>query len=84
MQGEVDTEAHIFEGPKGDADAFAILEAMMRFGVREVGGRWRLGPLAIKITIDPELRTYLNGFAPALFYFAAQHAGATKITIDGK
>jgi hypothetical protein len=82
MQGGVDQEARIFEDPKSCDDSFAVLEAMMRHGIREVTGPLRLIPPTVQIMIDPGLQEQLGGFAPSVFYFAARNAGATKITIQ--
>ncbi|MFT3870993.1 MAG: hypothetical protein QM715_21270 [Nibricoccus sp.] len=82
MQGDVNEVARIFEDVSRGENSFDILEAMMRFGVREMTGSLCLGPIKMRISIDPDLRAFLRGFAPALFYFAAQHAGATKIVIE--
>jgi hypothetical protein len=80
VQGGADREVHLFEGG-GSTDAFAVLEAMMRYGLRDVSGRLRIGPLRVEISIGADICQDLRGFAPAVFHYAAMNAGATKVVI---
>ena len=79
-QGVADREVHPFEGG-GSTDAFAVLEAMMRYGFRDVSGRLRIGPLRVEISIGADIGQDLKGFAPELFRRAAMNAGAAKVLI---
>jgi hypothetical protein len=79
-EGVVDLAAHIFEDKKID-DSFALLETMMRYGVRKVIGGFFVGTLTIRISIGADIREDLKGFAPAIFHYAATNAGAGKVVI---
>jgi hypothetical protein len=79
-EGVVDREARIFEDKEID-DSLALLEAIMRFGVRKVLGGGFVGPPTIKVSIGPDIRTDLKGFASSIFHHAAMGAGARKVII---
>ena len=79
-EGIVDLEAHIFEDKKIE-DSFALLEAMMRYGVRKMIGGFFVGSLTMKVSIGADIREDLKGFAPAIFHYAATNAGAGKVAI---
>jgi len=79
-EGVVDLEAHIFEDEK-TADSFAILEAMIRFGLRDVLGRFSIGPLTVRVSVGADIRQDLKGFAPGIFHYAVTNAGASKVII---
>ena len=79
-EGVVDLEARVFED-EGIDDSFAILEAMIRFGLRKILGRVSLGPLTVRISVGADIRQDLKGFAPAVFHYAVTNAGASKVII---
>lgn len=69
----------IFEDPS--ADALVLLECLLRYGMRQILGGFTLRSVALKITIEPDIRADLRGFAPAIFQFAATQAGAVKVIL---
>jgi hypothetical protein len=70
---------HIFEDPS--ADAVALLESLLRYGMRSVLGGFTLRSVALKITIEPDIRADLKGFATSIFQYAATQAGAVKVIV---
>ncbi len=70
---------NIFEDPS--ADALALLESLLRYGMRSVLGGFTLRSVALKITIAPDIRADLKGFASSIFRFAATQAGAEKVIV---
>eukprot|EP01036_Dinobryon_divergens_P047310 gene47310-63403_t len=75
--GAFNLEAHVFEDEK-IVDAFALLEAMLRIGFRQVLGGFSFRPVAVRISVGPDIRRDLKGFTPAIFHYAATNAGAGK------
>ena len=80
-QGAVAQEARLFADRKLE-DAFALLETLLRHGLREViGGGFFFGALTFRISLAADLREDLAGFAPVVFHYAATNAGAKKVVI---
>jgi hypothetical protein len=80
-EGVVAQEAHVFTDRKLE-NAFALLETLLRYGLREViGGGFYFGTLTFRISLAADLREELAGFAPAIFHYAATNAGAKKVVI---
>jgi hypothetical protein len=73
VEGVVDREAFPFKDEEG-VDSFNVLEAIFRYGLRQVLGRFYLLPPSIRVTIGPDIRQDLKGFAASIFYFAARNA----------
>ncbi len=83
--GEAPTErtpalvARIFEDDFDDA--FAVLEAIFRYGTQLVSPGFSLLRLHYRISIASDIRHDLKGFASPLFQQAAIHAGASKVEV---
>jgi hypothetical protein len=73
VEGVVDREVFPFRDEGGE-DSFNVLEAIFRYGLHQVLGRFYLLPPSIRVTIGPDIRQNLKGFAPSIFYFAARNA----------
>lgn len=79
-EGAVAQAIRVFEN-EAVADSFALLEAMIRYGVRQVTGSWIIGSLTMRISVGADLRRELKGFTAAIFHQAATNAGAAKVII---
>lgn len=82
LHGGVGEAALIFDDSPRPDNSFDVLEAMMRYGVREMCPRGWIGTLTVRISIDADLRRFLRGFGPALFSEAARRGGAGRIIIQ--
>ena len=81
VEGSAYVTVDIFNEQESVADAFSILESMFRFGMRSVATGFISRPPSLTISIAPDIRADLKGFAAGIFRAAATQAGAVKVEI---